>query len=102
MSLTSYRAAPPRGGLGSLRRDTRCFLSGLAVTYSPTSWDAVPSARRHLTAEFGMGSGVLRVLLPPNRRRNTISWPLGRLLQSVASGPGRPCRYRIGSSLSGD
>jgi len=32
--------------------------TGLAVTYSPTSWDAVPSALRRLTAEFGMGSGV--------------------------------------------
>jgi hypothetical protein len=32
--------------------------TGLAVTYSPTSWDAVPSAPRRLTAEFGMGSGV--------------------------------------------
>ena len=32
--------------------------SGLAVTYSPASWDAVPSAPRRLTAEFGMGSGV--------------------------------------------
>jgi hypothetical protein len=28
------------------------------VTYSPASWDAVPSAPRRLTAEFGMGSGV--------------------------------------------
>ena len=41
-------------------------LKGLAATYSPASWDAVPSARRRLTAEFGMGSGVSLALLPPN------------------------------------
>ena len=40
--------------------------SGLAVTYSPASWDAVPSAQRRLTAEFGMGSGVSLALMPPN------------------------------------
>ena len=40
--------------------------AGLAVTYSPASWDAVPSARRRLTAEFGMGSGVSLALLPPD------------------------------------
>ena len=40
--------------------------SGLAVTYSPTSWDAVPSAQRRLTAEFGMGSGVSLALEPPD------------------------------------
>src|SRR5690606_40784091 len=66
MSLTSYRAALPRG---SLLREFR-FFPGLAVTYSPTSFDAVPLARRHLTAEFGMGSGVLLVLWPPDRERN--------------------------------
>ena len=41
-------------------------LTGLAVTYSPASWDAVPSARRRLTAEFGMGSGVSLALGPPD------------------------------------
>jgi len=40
--------------------------TGLAVTYSPASPDAVPSARRRLTAEFGMGSGVSLALEPPN------------------------------------
>ena len=56
--------------------------AGLAVTYSPASFDAVPSARRRLTAEFGMGSGVSLALWPPNlqsargwRRR----WRAGRL-----------------------
>ena len=43
-------------------------FSGLAATYSPASWDAVPSARRRLTAEFGMGSGVSLALGPPSRR----------------------------------
>ena len=85
MSLTSYRAAPPRakvvglwrrfgflsgpgGGGRGVKRAWRCPVrfSGLAVTYSPTSWDAVPSARRRLTAEFGMGSGVSLALVPPN------------------------------------
>lgn len=42
------------------------------MTYSPTSFDAVPLARRHLTAEFGMGSGVLLVLKPPDRKRSEI------------------------------
>ena len=53
--------------LGIVRRDTDLRLfPGLAVTYSPTSWDAVPSAQRRLTAEFGMGSGVSLALMPPN------------------------------------
>src|SRR5215469_17033037 len=55
MSLTSYRAAPPRvrgmlleGGGGG----------GLAATYSSAACAAVPSALRVFTAEFGMGSGA--------------------------------------------
>ena len=40
------------------------------MTYSPTSFDAVPLAQRHLTAEFGMGSGVLLALGPPDRERS--------------------------------
>ena len=47
-------------------RDTFWILLGLAVTYSPTPYDAVPSALRHLTAGFGMDPGVLLVLWPPN------------------------------------
>src|SRR6188472_1435756 len=67
MSLTSYRAAPPRGDVFlSCRELFFVGLSGLAATYSPASWDAVPSARRCLTAEFGMGSGVSLALGPPN------------------------------------
>jgi hypothetical protein len=69
MSLTSYRAAPPRVGGGDGRPRGRGLVAGgdagewegwlvdLAATYSPTSWDAVPWALRGFTAEFGMGSG---------------------------------------------
>ena len=53
-------------------------LAGLAVTYSPASWDAVPSARRRLTAEFGMGSGVSLALLPPNLQGPRAGRPLAR------------------------
>ena len=53
-------------------------FSGLAVSYSPASWDAVPLPLRHLTSEFGKGSGVLLALWPPN---------LGRQA-SAAIGPG--------------
>ncbi len=47
MSLTSYRAAPPRASYAPEQSDTTagrivigdtlCFFLGLAVTYSPTS-----------------------------------------------------------------
>jgi hypothetical protein len=68
MSLTSYRAAPPRVGVvvggervGRGGRAGAVPVAGwwvdLAATYSPTSWDAVPWALRGFTAEFGMGSG---------------------------------------------
>ena len=40
------------------------------MTYSPASWDAVPSAAARLTSEFGMGSGVSRRLWPPDRIRS--------------------------------
>ena len=59
-------------------------LSGLAVTYSPASWDAVPSARRRLTAEFGMGSGVSLALLPPNLERPRV--PTSTLAGLVGGG----------------
>ena len=56
MSLTSYRAAPPRGyGRGMFWYG----LEDLAATYSPAAWAAVPWALGIFTAEFGMGSGVL-------------------------------------------
>lgn len=116
MSLTSYRAAPPRGigcqmsddgcqrsserssgmtceGFGvqdpgarhqasgrraALSRGSLCpsswFLTSdlccedRAATYSPASCDAVPSARRGFTVEFGMGSGGAPSPWPPGRR----------------------------------
>ena len=65
----------PRQGMF---RELVCF-SGLAVTYSPASWDAVPSAQRRLTAEFGMGSGVSLALEPPDlestRAGQGAAWP---------------------------
>ncbi len=60
------------------------------MTYSPTSFDAVPLARRHLTAEFGMGSGVLLVLKPPDRKRSEIGVSAS-LRAFAASGSGRHC-----------
>ena len=60
MSLTSYRAAPPRGnGLSAVTVERERRDAGLAATYSSAPWGAVPSALRVFTAEFGMGSGVL-------------------------------------------
>ena len=93
MSLTSYRAAPPRVGLEeaegrwALGKGCRVVTGSgwsvdLAATYSPASLDAVPWARRGFTAEFGMdrvghprhGHQVDR---PPRRsgRRSEIGWP---------------------------
>ena len=79
MSLTSYRTAPPRVR-GLFKRSTTApphvdeekglpLLAGLATTYSPMSYDRVPLALRRLTAEFGMGSGLITLQKPPGRRR---------------------------------
>ena len=98
MSLTSYRAAPPRGRVGSFRESRELSggdlrggarFTGLAVTYSPASWDAVPSARRRLTAEFGMESGVSLALCPPNLQNAPVRWcrPGARGRGAVARGP---------------
>ena len=100
MSLTSYRAALPRVRCIALRcfhRSERCFrfFSGLAVTYSPTSFDAVPLARRRLTAEFGMGSGVSLVLWPPDRGRNAQRCGFRRVLSKLM------LRKKAGLSSSG-
>jgi hypothetical protein len=64
---------PPRGlaracgaGLGRRHGERENMGVGLAATYSPASWDAVPSARRGLTAGFGMGPGVSLALWPPD------------------------------------
>ncbi len=50
-------------------------MEGLAATYSPASWDAVPLALRVFTAEFGMGSGVfpLAVATKPSKRTGELS-----------------------------
>jgi hypothetical protein len=39
----------------------------LAVTYSHTGSPALPSAMLRFTAEFGMGSGGTKALLPPGK-----------------------------------
>ena len=74
MSLTSYRAAPPRGEVFVLCEERGGVLirSGgdlLSRVYD----DAVPSAAARLTAEFGMGSGVSRRLWPPDRIRAPLN-----------------------------
>src|SRR6185312_3356074 len=72
MSLTSYRAAPPRVG-GCVV----CVVPGLedlAATYSPASWDAVPWALGFFTAEFGMGSGGGTPPWPPGRPAQGGPW----------------------------
>ena len=103
MSLTSYRAAPPRAKMRApwpaRDREIRCSSSGLAASYSPTSSDAVQSAQRHLTAEFGMGSGVLLALWPPDRKRNTTSAdaPYGRATEIPACFRSRPSLTSAGS-----
>ena len=141
LRVSSYRAAPPRDsvvgrpsvlpvasrlgqGVGLVREESGGLpvrLSGLAVTYSPTSWDAVPSAQRRLTAEFGMGSGVSLALMPPNLQNARAASALSGLAcprardclstdvfgSMTSAGQGVPCRdwsacFRIGSSLSGD
>ena len=61
-----FAPAPGPGGEESGGAGFPVGFSGLAATYSPASWDAVPSARRRLTAEFGMGSGVSLALGPPD------------------------------------
>ena len=61
MSLTSYRAAPPRDSRRNGREEGERELgglAGLAATYSSTAGAAVPWALRVFTAEFGMGSGA--------------------------------------------
>ena len=73
MSLTSYRAAPPRGAGGGRRRHGAAAAGaryeGLAATYSSAPWDAVPSGLRVFTAEFGMGSGGTPLAIATRRFR---------------------------------
>jgi hypothetical protein len=87
------RNAAPRGGVArnesckekarscASQASSHLRLAGLAATYFPTSWDAVSSARRSLTAEFGMGSGSGSSLLPPsqpNAESGLLSSPVAR------------------------
>jgi hypothetical protein len=96
MSLTSYRAAPPRVGsavqpavMGWAGWGGSCGLSGLwcaglpglAATSSSAPCGAVPLALGVFTAEFGMGSGVL----PP----------------AVATRPGKPAGCGGGDGVTG-
>ena len=64
----------------------------LAATYSPTSWDAVPWARRGFTAEFGMGSGGA----PALSATRSIDHPTP---PAAARGP-RPPRHGRGEDRS--
>jgi hypothetical protein len=81
MSLTSYRAAPPRAGGGTIERraspaarPSRVVVcggtrpGGPAATDSPAAWAAVPWALGRFTAEFGTGSGVAAPRWPPGHR----------------------------------
>src|SRR3954451_10746011 len=89
MSLTSYRAAPPRVGGGDGRPRGRGLVAGgdagewegwlvdLAATYSPTSWDAVPWALRGFTVEFGMGSGGAPALSATRSSNHPATQPAG-------------------------
>jgi hypothetical protein len=53
----------------NVRRNLSHVLAGLATTYSPATIDAVPSALRRFTAEFGMGSGAATSLKSPDQQR---------------------------------
>jgi hypothetical protein len=64
MSLTSYRAAPPRVGR-SVGRSVGVRPGGPAAADSPAPGGAVPWALGRFTAEFGMGSGVAAPRRPP-------------------------------------
>ena len=76
MSLTSYRAAPPRvGDLGE--GGVWGGLEDLAATYSPATWVAVPWALGVFTAEFGMGSGARPPPEPPGRPAHPCVWAVG-------------------------
>ena len=85
---TPFRPDNGPGGIGFVAGRRERTLVGLAATYSPASWDAVPSAPRRLTAEFGMGSGVSLALMPPN------------LQNARGRGRGSAC-FRIGSKPVG-
>src|SRR5271156_5485033 len=85
MSLTSYRAAPPRVMRSSKGGSVVASFADLAATYSPAAWAAVPWALGALTAEFGMGSGGIPPLGPPGRQRTetkTLNLIVGKTCMS--------------------
>ena len=118
MSLTSYRAAPPRGGRRAAgsggggraagRRAGTTWRSGgrpadPAATRSPAPWGAVPWARRGFTAEFGMGSGGAPALSaagsggrPPGRAGRARPVSVGRSVVGRSAG-GRAAGAVVGS-----
>ena len=89
MSLTSYRAAPPRDSQSASRarngretgeRELGDWRAWRRPTLPPL-FEAVPWALRVFTAEFGMGSGA---------------WPL-----AMATRPGKPLVMRRAREVSG-
>ena len=94
MSLTSYRAAPPR-----VQRKTD-GLEDLAATYSPTSWDAVPWALGVFTAEFGMGSGAGPPPKPPGHPAHPSSGRIQVLACPRAQNPGTVVCYGMPPGLT--
>src|SRR5438046_6288895 len=94
MSLTSYRAAPPRDNrsdylsVASGREGEG--LAGLAASYSSAAGAAVPSAQRVFTAEFGMGSGVWPLAMATRPAKGPIGWGVmwrGEVSWCEAAGP---------------
>ncbi len=122
MSLTSYRAAPPRGevwsdpgvpgplGRGGCEERGGALVRSGGDLLSRVYDDAVPSAAVRLTAEFGMGSGVSRSLWPPDRIRAPLNirfqvvHTMGSCMPSSSGAGGLSCpaRHWIGSSLLDD
>lgn len=47
-------------------------MKNLAAPYSSTLLSVVPSAKKDLTSEFGMGSGITPSLLPPEKKSRKI------------------------------
>src|SRR3954453_11965468 len=76
-------------------------LAGPAATYSPTPWDAVPSALRRLTAEFEMGSGSGRLAPatgPAKLKRQARS---GASIPAQAGTPGRIGKHGLAEAIHG-
>lgn len=74
----------------NINKEQHMWLEDLAMTYSPVSWDKVPSALRGLTTEFGMGSGGTLSLKSPNHLTTYIEqrpqvWGSSKILKTVMS-----------------